>query len=237
MSDWLAELPPRARRGSRPRCLRLTEGEPTEVASRLSKIVQPYATIDHEHHQRLPRGRSQIEEAKLGETPGFLHRGPRETVTAWWLARTGGANTPNRDIAATATIEGSEGLVLVEAKAHESELDPRGRRARGNTENHERIGATIAEASAGLNALLPGWDLTIRSHYQLANRFVWAWKVASMGCPSYWSTWGPCAPKKWLHDVALFRMRRNGRTIWRATPTGLFLPDAGRNGSTLTELQ
>jgi hypothetical protein len=145
--------------------------------------VQPYATIDPERHRWMPWGPARPEEAKLGETPVFLTQEQRENVTAWWLARRQRANTPNWDIAATATIEGCEGLVLVEAKAHDRELDVRGKNGKGNPENHARITAAIAEANAGLNAALPGWNLTARSHYQLANRFAWAWKLAGMRVP------------------------------------------------------
>jgi hypothetical protein len=41
----------------------------------------------------------------------------------------------------------------------------------------------IAEANAALDAIEPGFALSRDSHYQLANRFAWAWKIASMGVP------------------------------------------------------
>jgi hypothetical protein len=34
-----------------------------------------------------------------------------------------------------------------------------------------------------LNEALTGWNLSQDSHYQLANRFAWSWKLASMGIP------------------------------------------------------
>jgi hypothetical protein len=37
--------------------------------------------------------------------------------------------------------------------------------------------------STALNALHPGWHLSTVSHYQLANRFAWSWKLASLGVP------------------------------------------------------
>jgi crotonobetainyl-CoA:carnitine CoA-transferase CaiB-like acyl-CoA transferase len=30
---------------------------------------------------------------------------------------------------------------------------------------------------------LPGWSLSVDSHYQICNRFAWAWKIASLGVP------------------------------------------------------
>jgi hypothetical protein len=76
-----------------------------------------------------------------------------------------------------------EGLILVEAKAHSDELKVSGKRP-GNKKNHEKIGAAIQQANEGLNAVLPGWSLSRDSHYQLANRFPWSWKIASLGVPA-----------------------------------------------------
>lgn len=80
-------------------------------------------------------------------------------------------------------------MALVEAKAHANELHTDGKpfsgsgANRSNPANHARIGAAIAEANEGLNAVLPGFNLSRDSHYQLANRFAWAWKLAAMGIP------------------------------------------------------
>src|SRR5262249_18549712 len=49
--------------------------------------------------------------------------------------------------------------------------------------NNEQIAAACREASAALNKALPGWALSIESHYQLCNRFAWSWKIASLGVP------------------------------------------------------
>jgi len=179
-NDQFSALPLREQRGSRARCLSLTE-DPAAVS--LQSLVEPYATIDPARHMWMPKGLSQPQEAKLGETPGFLSFGQREVVTEWWLAVRGGANTPNWDIACTATIGGREGLILVEAKAHANELKTNGKPDRGNEDNHARIAAAIGEANRGLNSILPGWALSRDSHYQLCNRFAWSWKIASLGFP------------------------------------------------------
>jgi hypothetical protein len=76
-------------------------------------------------------------------------------------------------------------LVLVEAKAHEKELSDDGKRftETSNAANHERIGDAIEEARVELEKLRPGWSISAGSHYQLANRFAWAWRLASSGVP------------------------------------------------------
>jgi hypothetical protein len=104
----------------------------------------------------MPRGSAEPNEAKLGEALAFLSDGHREAITAWWLAVRKRANTPNWDIASTATINGKEGLLLVEAKAHAAEIKMEGKAAKGRAENHAQIEAAIREASAALNRVLPG---------------------------------------------------------------------------------
>ena len=34
-----------------------------------------------------------------------------------------------------------------------------------------------------MNEIIPGWNLSTESHYQLSNRFAWNWKLASLGVP------------------------------------------------------
>jgi hypothetical protein len=181
ISEAIAGLPARQRRGSRPRCLLLTNGSKEEVAHRLTGLVQPYAEVTPQHLW-MPQGFADTTEARLGRSPGFLTVEQQGAVTAWWLVRRRRANTPNWDVACSATIEGQEGLILVEAKAHSGELKANGKRP-GNPDNHAKIGAAIQQANAALNAILPGWSLSRDAHYQLANRFAWAWKIASLGIP------------------------------------------------------
>jgi hypothetical protein len=181
-NPWMT-LSKREQRGSRARCILLTNGPDEVVASRLSDLAAPFATIDPKRHRWMPRGLAEPKEAKLGDALPFLSGEHREIMTGWWLAVRKRANTPNWDIASTATIDGTEGLVLVEAKAHASEIKIDGKTGKGRAENHARIDAACREASAALNRILPGWSLSAGSHYQLCNRFAWAWRVASLGVP------------------------------------------------------
>jgi hypothetical protein len=43
--------------------------------------------------------------------------------------------------------------------------------------------AKSGNANAALNTVMPGWNLSHGSHYQIANRFSWAWKLAQLGVP------------------------------------------------------
>jgi hypothetical protein len=96
---------------------------------------------------------------------------------------------PNWDLAATCTIEGQRGLVLVEAKAHAKELSPAGKVLRkdaseNSRENHERIGQAIEEARQALDPIVPGVRISRDTHYQLSNRVAWAWRLATLGVPT-----------------------------------------------------
>lgn len=130
----------------------------------------------------MPNGMASRGEARLGEAERLLPAEHRKALIDWWLAVPRGANTPNWDIAATATIDGREGLVLIEAKAHRSELS-NGGHGIGNAANLSRIRSAVEEANLALRATHSSWCLSCDSHYQLANRFAWSWKLVSLGIP------------------------------------------------------
>ncbi len=127
----------------------------------------------------------------------------RRELQRWWLAAPRGANTPNWDLAAHATLDGKPALVLVEAKANEKELGeagkarPTGKNPPGTPpgtpkppasvdswKNHEQIGAAITTAAKALGGEGSGFSLSRESHYQFANRIAFSWKLASMGLPT-----------------------------------------------------
>jgi hypothetical protein len=199
---WLDALPRNRRRGSFPRCLLFTGQDRTIVADRLTKLVGLLGIRVEAGDFWMPQGlpvlkangewdMSPIEEANLldsiGESRRLLSENQRKKLTTWWLARQA-RNAPNWDIASTCTIGGRRGLLLVEAKAHDGELKIDGKRrdedpSDSSKANHEHIGGAICVASAGLNEAISGWKLSRDSHYQLANRFAWAWKLASIDVP------------------------------------------------------
>lgn len=109
-------------------------------------------------------------------------------IQRWWLRRPQGANTPNWDIALTARIEDRPGLVLVEAKANVPEMSQAGKPLAADASensrlNHDRIGQAIAEAASGWRLQAPDARLDRDSHYQLANRLAFTWKLTTLGIP------------------------------------------------------
>jgi len=138
----------------------------------------------------MPQGHAFPEEARLDLCGAELLPGTDcwDSYANWWLAYRPGANTPNWDVALTCTIKEKPGLILVEAKAHEGELDWAGKRLQADAtehsrSNHTQIGLAIAQASEALGTIVPGVSLSHDSHYQLANRIAHSWRLASLNIP------------------------------------------------------
>ena len=191
MNPLVNQLNPKERRGSKPRCHLLTHGTADEVSARLMALAAPFATVSASDAW-MPVGFAQVQEAELNKAPRLLNADLRAKLGAWWLpAERPTARTPNFDIASTCMVGGVPGLLLVEAKAHAQELrkEESGRvldadASEDRKASHGTIGKAIAEAAAGL-ALATGahCHLSRDTHYQMANRFAWAWKLTELGVP------------------------------------------------------
>lgn len=172
-------------KGSRLSCLWLTSGSQAQAASRLNTLAGGQAHVSRGSFI-MPRGPLLPEEPQLGRSHGFLSEDRGGLIRNFWLANCSpSARLPTWDVAATCLIKGKQGLILVEAKAHTQELDDSGKRldATTNLDNHSSIGAAIDAANADLNRRTPNWNLNRDHHYQVSNRFTWAWKLAELGVP------------------------------------------------------
>ena len=186
-TDWLKKLG-KDNRGSRPRCVLLTDGSADKVAQRLTGLVgRPEVQVSAEDRWK-PQGTRHVREAeldKLGKGDAVLLTDTiRRQLQEWWLVEgRGSAKTPSWDIASTCTVSGKGGLLLVEAKAHSEELS-KGDRCGAGPVNRQRIEAALKESSAGLGKATGGpWQLSVEHRFQLANRFAWSWKLATLGVP------------------------------------------------------
>jgi len=191
VTDLLQRLKPKEHRGSKPRCHLMTHGSLDAVAARLTGLAAPFAHISAADRW-MPQGFVDLEEAQLHKAPLLLDPSIRTQLSKWWLAPASGrAMTPNLDIASTCTVDGKPGLLLVEAKAHEEELNKEaaGKVLTSNSSkdrkaSHKTIGAAIASARDGLEkaTALP-WRISRDTHYQMSNRIAWAWKLTELGIP------------------------------------------------------
>ena len=182
----MKNLTPDRLRGSLLRCLLLTGQPPYHTAELLTNLIRlPNVVISPRDHW-MPQGLRDYRETTLVDSSYFLSPNKCKVLTEWWLEKPRGARLPNWDIASTCTIEGIRGLLLVEAKAHDKELSEAGKSqpTTSNSQvNHKHIGLAIDQANSGLNGVLKGWALSRDSHYQISNRFAWAWKLATLGVP------------------------------------------------------
>lgn len=192
--SWLNQLPKKEQRGSRPRCILFMNGGCEKVAKRLTDLVTVPDVIVSPDDKWMPYGKPLKEdgswdtmpsaESRLRKADGLIPSETQNQLQSWWLAVARGANTPNWDIASTCHIQGKQGLILIEAKAHETELTEPNNCNSKNPKNFQRIGKAISEANGYLQQKTEGdWDLSLCGHYQLSNRFAWSWKLTSLGVP------------------------------------------------------
>lgn len=188
------ELGDKSQRGSKPRCHLFTEGSGVEVAARLTTLVKPYGSVSMTE-QWMPAGFDDVEEAQLHQSNALIPDEMSRKLKKWWFKVPGGS-APNWDIVSQCVVgngsQAKRGLLLVEAKAHDAELEGEtgGKKLRADANcnsrrNHKRIGRAIEEANVGLRSLTgdPGWTLSRDNCYQMANRFAWAWKLVDLGMP------------------------------------------------------
>ena len=179
-------------RGARKHILCLVES--SDFTTRLSQILKPTGAIIQPNDEWMPKGFSKPDEARMEKfgSEAFpdevFPKKDWQALHSWWLIHKRWANTPNWDLASTCTINGRKGLVLVEAKAHTNELKTEGKilpcgASIRSRENHDRIWEAICEASQALAKEIPGVNILRDTHYQLANRVAFSWKIASMGIP------------------------------------------------------
>jgi len=189
-------------KGSRYRCLLATELEPAKARGLLEEICNPLPVKVNADDEYFPQGFSDPKELILTShlakdfidnqfpDPGF-NNVRAEIKDEWWLTPKKGGNSPNWDIVCSCSLDNeSKAIIIVEAKAHISELDRSGKKQKnGATKdsraNHRSIENAINEANAGLNAAYgpQGFSISIKRCYQLSNRFAFAWKLASIGIP------------------------------------------------------
>jgi hypothetical protein len=138
----------------------------------------------------MPRGADSPKEARLEEFgPHWIPDLAAWTeIQSWWLRYRRRANTPNWDIAVGCQIDQRPGLILVEAKANWPELGIDGKKLPRNAsqrsrENHEHIGRAIDQACSAWQSIDKRVKFTRDSHYQLANRLAFTWKLATLGFP------------------------------------------------------
>jgi hypothetical protein len=162
------------------------------VASRLSALANPFGEVTECDHW-MPDGFDDLAEAQFHCVSKLLSEEQCRQVRSWWfhIYRGGRQTSPSFDIASTCTMDGTPGLLLVEAKAHVGELrgEERGKplkltASEGEKTNHERIAQAIDWANPFYGTATGfQWRLSRDNRYQMSNRFAMACKLTSIGLP------------------------------------------------------
>jgi hypothetical protein len=142
----------------------------------------------------MPQGFERVDEAELHKAASLLSPKHRQEIKNWWFKIFKGRQTgPSFDIASTCTVtvngERHRGLLLLEAKAHDTELrnEEGGKKlseepSKNQCANDDHIRKVIAdvntpfEIGTGLK-----WALSCDLRYQMSNRFASACKLAELG--------------------------------------------------------
>jgi len=155
-----------------------------------NKLIDPYANISF-NDKWIPLG---VTEPKEGQIYSFLKPINKELAKQaknWWIEY--GSQTPHWDLISTCTINGKQGILLVEAKAHLGELD--GERkgkpfdfkkaTKKSVANHEKIKKAIEQTNNEINNKITPDSISISRDncYQLSNRIAHAWWLANQGIP------------------------------------------------------
>jgi len=130
------------------------------------------------------------ENFKEAELKNFLKQTIRpelgDQIRDWWLkVSKPSTRTPNWDFISTCTINGQKGLLLVEAKAHKSEVNENDKCGSTNEQNRKKINRAINQAKEDINNKVPFTLIAISRDkcYQLSNRVAHAWWLANQGVP------------------------------------------------------
>ncbi len=111
-----------------------------------------------------------------------------QKLRIWWLGDSNKGKLPTWDFISTCTINGARGLLLVEAKAHVSELSKSGKYVRKDASqesitNHSKITHAINESNLDIRETYPRINISVDRCYQLSNRIAFSWWLAQHGIP------------------------------------------------------
>lgn len=172
--------------GSRKHVLDLLDSG--QFAGTMSNLLGPHGIHVSVNDVHMPLGHAEPEEWTLRRFCSEHCRGHFDFARfdVWWVPDR--YRNPQWDLLCTCSLGSKPGLLLVEAKANDQEMDWKGKPLAHNASpqsraNHDIIGRCIDEANTALNQRLPGFAISRDTHYQLSNRMASAWMLAECGLP------------------------------------------------------
>lgn len=178
-------------KGSRLRCVLFSDKSRAEIRSELMSMIAQAGMdtstieIDQENFIYYPQGLKFSKEYRFSDPGDLIAETKRKELIRWWLGIDGDTDkqTPNWDFVCTAKIDGKDGLILVEAKAHRGELyykDP----SKAGDVSRKEITRALGEIQGPLAHKFQDIRFDIDSSYQISNRIAWAAKLAEIGIPT-----------------------------------------------------
>ncbi len=159
----------------------------TDFLQEINNLLEPRKAVITMYDNWMPKCETHPNEAELKDFLKYnfnpqLSKG----IANWWLEFDG--TTPNWDLLSTCTINGVRGLLLVEAKAHCSELHEAGKSlakdaSDNSVRNDKKIGQAIEMARIEIERKHPGIQISKDKCYQLSNRVAHAWWLSNHGIP------------------------------------------------------
>jgi hypothetical protein len=163
------------------------------------------APVDNRH----PSGRAKKKCWIESELEDYLKRHPLPRYAGldrrWWIAFRG--SRPTWDLICHLDCEDKPGLLLIEAKAHVSEMGEKNSKGAVDQANDRSIAndlsirLRLAESNLKLNSLgLGDFDLSADHDYQLSNRVAYLHRLASDGVPTILMYLGWVGSTDWKND-------------------------------------
>lgn len=177
-------------KGSRLRCVLFSGKQPEEIRSELLDMIAQAGIddcrieIDQDNFIYYPQGIKKSKEYRFSDPGDLIDETKRKEMVKWWLGKDETEKqTPNWDFVCTAKINGKDGLILVEAKAHRGEFYYKNSCGAGK-ESRKEISQALGEIQEALANDFPEMSFEMDYSYQLSNRIAWAVKLAEIGIPT-----------------------------------------------------
>lgn len=158
----------------------------------INTIINPFGALINDNDKWMPKGYEDDKEAELKDfLSDYIKGNLGKEIESWWLAvPSKNSRTPHWDLASTCQINDQKGLLLVEAKAHWSEMTKahkgkpfREGASKNSEKNHLQIEKAINEAKQDINSRGENISISRDTCYQLSNRIAHAWWLAKHNIP------------------------------------------------------
>lgn len=178
-------------KGSKKHILELIDSN--DFIATLNTILLPYQAKITDKKYMQPKGSMDVSECGI---QSFINKNKLKErfptlidfdFNKWWSPHSG--KTPTWDMISLCKLDGKDAILLVEAKAHQTEFAKSGKTklkldaTEDAKKNLKNIEDKIEEACISLNTTCKGFNISTTKTYQLSNRVAFAWKLNQLEVP------------------------------------------------------